>query len=243
MRSMGYEIWHINRGYSLAMFLRRQTVDVVLDVGGNIGQFAEYVRNGGFKGSIVSFEPVTEAAELLRQQAQYDRNWQVHECALGSTVGEGVLNISTSTVFSSLRELTVVASNFGSGPTVVARRTVRIRTLDDLVPTNVGTRIFLKLDTQGYDQDVLEGGKKTLERVVGIQLELSSTPLYENAWDIPDALRYLRGLGFCVCQVSPVNFIHDDSSTALEFDFVLVRRKEKMSGEGGCELDKHFFLD
>src|SRR3712207_4664575 len=65
-------------------WLRREMqVNVVLDVGANVGQYARKLRRGGYRGRSVSFEPVAELSARLQKKAASDDRWQVHGYALG----------------------------------------------------------------------------------------------------------------------------------------------------------------
>ncbi len=70
LRKMGWDIRRFSPQNSewsrLVQQLQVHDVDVVFDIGANIGQFAQNLRNSGFEGRIVSFEAATAAyGELL----------------------------------------------------------------------------------------------------------------------------------------------------------------------------------
>jgi hypothetical protein len=64
----------------------------------------------------------------------------------------------------------------------VAREKVRLATLDSVFDAyaRAGDRVLLKIDTQGYERQVLDGAARSLPRLAGLQLELSLVPLYEG---------------------------------------------------------------
>lgn len=220
---LGYEFSHLSRPYSVSAFLQSAGVDLVVDAGANIGQFGSLIRAGRYRGVIISFEPVPAAFAELTRMAANDEQWIVRECALGSDFGVRTLYISRDSVFSSFKRSAPPAGVFGSAVAAVAEHTTRVSTVDRELNKLSSEKVFLKLDTQGFDKEVLLGAPHTLKRTVGIQVELSSTPLYHDTWAIPDALGYLAKLGFSVCQVHPVNFSSSDGIAGLEFDFILCR--------------------
>src|SRR5579871_3544754 len=87
----------------LERFFKHYEVDCVFDVGANNGQYATLLRRRvGYKGSIVSFEPIPAAAALVREKASSDSNWYVEEAALDATSGHATFNVMQGKQFSSL---------------------------------------------------------------------------------------------------------------------------------------------
>lgn len=127
----------------------------LLDVGANQGQYAQNFRALGFGGPGLSFEPSTEAFDPLEAAAAHDQYWEVHNVALGANPGMLKLYISTDSVSSSL--LVVADQHTRAARRSTARETLRVevRTLDSYAGEIDGDRLWLKLDTQGYESRVL----------------------------------------------------------------------------------------
>ena len=86
-----------------ATLMRKREIDLVLDVGANKGQFGLSLRNQiGYRGRIVSFEPLSEAFAELRRIAARDVAWSCHNLALGDETGSATINISANSHSSSL---------------------------------------------------------------------------------------------------------------------------------------------
>ena len=72
----------------LQQLLSHHRIRLVLDVGANIGQYAKGLRDAGFKGRIISFEPVLTAHAKLKKAAQGDALWTVaSRMAIGDVRG------------------------------------------------------------------------------------------------------------------------------------------------------------
>lgn len=158
-------------------------VTLVLDVGANVGQYAGYLRTAGYGGRIVSFEPLADAHAALSRRAAGDAGWTVApRMALGASEGEIEINVSGDRDMSSL--LPMRAEILAVSPTsrTVAREKVRLATLDSVFDdyARADDRVLLKIDTQGYERQVLDGAARSLPRLAGLQLELSLVPLYEG---------------------------------------------------------------
>jgi FkbM family methyltransferase len=202
-------------------------VNCVLDVGAREGEFALSLRNSGYHGQIVSFEPVASSFGVLSQRAHADPAWAVHNLALGSEDTVTEINVMRGTNFSSLRapRRDGVEDFEEFGNVVDHTETIRIRRLDDVFADVTSMvpepRVFLKMDTQGWDLEVFKGAGASLDHVVGLQSELSIRPLYEGMPDLDTALSTYQSSGFVVSGVYAVG--RDTQLQLAEFDCVMLR--------------------
>jgi FkbM family methyltransferase len=211
--------------------LKRLDVDCVWDVGANTGQFGRMLRSyAKYDGWIVSFEPVSRAFSELTELAQRDGRWRVFKVALGSRDEERVIKVADNTVLSSFLESSDYSVEaFGRKHTAVtAEENVSVRTIDsiatDVMEDLPDARVFLKLDTQGWDLEVMEGAQNFLQRVVGLQSEVSLKALYDGMPHYVETLSYLERKGFELSGLFPVN--RDRKLRLIELDCVVVRPAE-----------------
>src|SRR5579863_5225118 len=157
MRQVGFDVRRAGPGRfpDLADFLAARQVDLVLDVGANIGQFGKALRSRGYRGEMISFEPVNAVYRQLKATADRDGNWQTHNMALGAAAGRAALNVSRSTVFSSILDQSPDTSRMEPDSAVIRQEEVTVARLDDLVEPSGDRIVFLKIDTQGYERLVL----------------------------------------------------------------------------------------
>ena len=94
---------------------------------------------------------------------------------------------------------------------------VPIFTLDQ-VAERISGNIFLKVDTQGYERQVMEGGRKTISRTLGILMELPVIHTYQGEWHFHEGLKYMFELGFVPAQIQAVGYHGSDHASAVEFD-------------------------
>lgn len=185
-----------------AMLCQHKGITHVIDIGANTGQFAESLYDFGYTGKVISFEPVSKVWEQLRQRAQAYPNWEVAErCAIGDQDGEIVMNISDDTVFSSALPIkdSYVAHNRKSR--IVQQETAPAYRLDSIIeqylPQGAAARILLKIDTQGYEKQVLDGAAGTLARSLGLKIEVPLYAMYEHtAFTFYDIADFTRAAGF-----------------------------------------------
>ena len=113
----------------VAWVLRETEVNLVIDVGANVGQFAKALRRAGYQGRIASFEPVAEPVRKLRQAASGDPEWQVHQCALGDQEGQATINARPGTM-SSMLESSEFGENWSAKLRENSTETIQVRRLD-----------------------------------------------------------------------------------------------------------------
>jgi FkbM family methyltransferase len=233
-RSLGYDIVPLRemkeRDFALHLreLLTRLEIDCVLDVGANVGQYHDFLRDRVlYDGPIVSFEPVSRHVQLLRERARGDSDWHIEGYALGAQDGSLPINVMASDQFSSflqpdnsrMREFEAL-----NVPSHV--ETVAVRTLDGVLPMlreRLGfERPYLKLDTQGFDIEVLQGARDSLGAVKALQTEASVIGIYKGMPGYMDTIRYLGDSGFDITGFYPVS--RDRSLRLIEFDCVMINR-------------------
>jgi FkbM family methyltransferase len=211
------------RGPNLNTFLETRRINTVLDVGANVGQFAKYLRNIGYRDQIVSFEPVTATYEELLSNSEHDPLWSARRLGLSNVAGPKKINVTKVTEFSSLVPQLSAATELTKGAEIVGTETIEIVRLDDIFEEFGSRRVLLKIDTQGSEQAVIEGASNSLKSILGVQLELPIEHLYENTWTIDEAIGKMRRYGFKLAQTSVVNVMTHDRASAVEFDCLFRR--------------------
>jgi FkbM family methyltransferase len=209
----------------LAAMLRHHQVNLVLDVGANVGQFAQGLRRGGYTGRMVSFEPMQDAHRQLRAAARSDPKWEIAApVAIGDHEGEIDLHVAGNSVSSSVLEMLDSHSIAAPESSYVTSERVRVSTLDFMTRDKIGTddAVFLKIDTQGYEDRVLDGAKAVLAKARGLQLELSFVALYDGQQLFHPLMDRLRAIGFSPWAIWP-GFCDPASGRMLQVDVALFR--------------------
>jgi FkbM family methyltransferase len=218
----GLHVARYNPDASLDVFLTallaHLQIETVLDVGAHVGEFGSRLRRLGYAGQIISFEPVAASYASLAHQAARDERWVTHQVALGRSDGHQPITVPAASVLASFRPFVATLPSALQGVGDLRLETVQVARLDSFP---VAGRTLLKLDTQGWDLEVLEGATGILSAVLAVQTELSVLPLYEGAPTMLEALPRLRELGFVPSAMFPV--LRDEHLRLREFDCVLVR--------------------
>jgi len=229
-RYFGYEFVRTSQlayrdinAHLIALF-KQLDINCVLDVGANMGQFASNLRRAGYQGQIISFEPIMECFEHLKKHE--NKNWVVHNFALGNEEKTLDINITNKNVFSSfLKPNEYSVHRFNESAKVSRTQRVEVKRLDDIFNGIVSInnpRIFLKLDTQGFDLEVLKGAQQSLRHVFGLQSEISCKAIYAGMPTHVESLQYIDHLGYEVTDIYPL--AHDKlDMSLLEFDCIFKR--------------------
>lgn len=232
-RRLGYDVVrfsaHNSETARIYRMLQYYGVDLILDVGANIGQYAQGLREAGFKGRIISFEPLSAAHHVLVQAGHKDPYWTVApRAAIGNAEGTIEIHVSANSVSSSILEILDLHRRVAPQSEYVGSEHVPLVRLDTIARdylTNAGP-IFLKIDTQGYERHVLEGARGVLDRVVGVQAELSLAPLYKGQLLFDEMVAQLRQEGYRLYDLFP-ELTDPESGRLLQANGIFFRPQQQ----------------
>lgn len=209
----------------LLAILKHRQINTVFDVGANTGQYATFLRQAGYDGRIISFEPLSDAHAELQEASAGDGKWAVApRMALGHRIGKATVNRSAESDMSSILPLTQEALTFTPSSEMTDTEEVGLTRLDEVFDryATPDDRVFVKVDTQGYEAAVLLGAMNRMDRIDGWQLELSLVKLYEGepAWrEVADVL---ADLGYEPFLIIP-GYFSRHIARMLQFDGVFFR--------------------
>lgn len=219
----------------LKHMLRRQEIDCVLDVGANVGQYGSELRQIGYTGTIISFEPDPDAFERLQIRASKDARWLTRNIGLGASEGTLTLNRMAISQFNSFHSPSIEDTKvFQEYNRIIDRVPVPVNRLDHIWPElqKVArfSRVFLKMDTQGYDLEVFKGASAAWGQIRGLQSEAAVDRLYDGSPGFATSLDVYRTAGFALAGVFAVN---PDQDIVLEMDCYFLPKTE----QGGDQIE------
>lgn len=222
-----HETMHLGRLFDLL------GVDLVIDIGANAGQYATRLRHEvGYRGAIVSVEPIPEMIEYINRARQNDPDWYLEPLAISDRNGTVTFNVMNDLQCSSL----VMPDNsetslFARQTTVERQITVRSESLDALMSKWLDggrfKRPFLKLDTQGHDVTIVKGCRRMRE-FVAFQSELSVKRLYQGTPAFAEAIVEYCALGYDISALVPNNAA--GFPQLIETDCIMIRRDMVVGG-------------
>jgi FkbM family methyltransferase len=231
INDQGFELARTDIGTSEKLHTKclfdHHKIDLVLDVGANRGRYASFLRECGYLGKIVSFEPLSSVYDNLLKLSKKDPLWDVApRVAIGNCNDEIIINIAGNDGQSS-SALKMLDTHLKAAPDSAysGSERVKLRRLDEIAQEYIekNEKVFLKIDVQGLEEQVIQGAEGILPTIEGIQIELSLVPLYQNQILYRETIDLLDELGYEMHSVVP-NFIDTKTGRVLQMDGIFFRR-------------------
>lgn len=227
-RSVGYDIrkYNAHPPNYFAMSLCAHGINLVFDVGANIGQFATHLRGLGYSGRTVSFEPLAEEWNRLCEASKADPLWEVApRTAIGSEDGEIEIHRAGNSWSSSALPMLDAHLNAAPESAYIGIERAPLRRLDSIGTEYLrpDSKLLIKIDTQGFEHEVIKGSPRLLSFATGVHIELSMVPLYEGQVLYDDLIAQLKSLGFKQLWVVDPMFFDQKSGRLLCVDATFYR--------------------
>lgn len=209
LRKTGFDIKRYPTKFykGISFFLKEKEIDLIIDIGAFNGLYGNLMRELGYKGTIISFEPVSSSFRLLKENCKGDSDWICVNKALGDSEGEAIINIAKFAPSNSILAFDESGTFGDERLEMVNSEKIEITTLDKFFSENIQNKyknILVKIDTQGFEKKVLEGGNDTIGRVAGLQIESSLIPMYEGETLFDEMLPFLKQKNFVLAGMEEV---------------------------------------
>ena len=217
LSSLGYEIKKKSNYFNFT----EHNIDLVFDVGAHVGEFGTKIRESGYKGKIISFEPQTEIFLELKNVVKNDTNWILHpRCALGEKNKLENINILSETNCSSILKPNLKLFELDKSITKIRVEECNVYSLDYIINKyySISKNTYLKIDTQGYDKNVLDGFQKNIEKIKFIQLEAGLYDLYEDEKLYEYYIEFFKSVNYELWDLRP--FAYNKFGRLVQFDMI-----------------------
>ena len=226
---------HLNkRGISYSRYLlfkKKWVLDcnirTVIDIGANVGEFTAVFAELFPDARIYAFEPLLDCFEQLRKVAkQYQGRVKVFNIALGTQEGSFEFQRSSWAPASSFREMSNLHKK--NYPHSARSETVKVnvKTLDDVFKNiDLNKNIFIKVDVQGFEDEVIKGGLEVVKQAKVLVVECSLQSTYEGEPMFDGIYNLLRSIGF-EYRGSLKQSIRKDDQSFLQADCVFMKKPQ-----------------
>jgi len=208
-------------------WLQEFNIRTVIDVGTNRGQFAFMAQPFFPEAVFHCFEPQRDVAEGMWRKVVkrgLEDRFVVHRIALGNFNGTVKMNRAENTTDSSFLNMTDYFRGIYKVPPRPREEEVVVRKLDDMTLGVIYSELLLKIDVEGYEEQVLRGGEKLLEKVKVIYIEVTfQRERYQGQLLFDDLYSILRTRGFSCFGFSQV-YYHYHSGAPYYADAVFVKK-------------------
>ena len=195
---------------SLLRVILKNNITNVFDVGANVGQFIQKIRNIGFNGKIYAFEPISINFEKLKNLK--DKNLECYKNGFGTKNENIEINITSGTDLSSILQPNKQGKDLlGDKIDIVSREIIQIKRFDSFFNPKKHLNNLLKIDTQGYDLNVLKGASSILKHINYILIETSFINIYKDSPDFYVVNKYLNDKNFYLTNIYPLSKNKDGS--------------------------------
>ena len=209
----------------LKKIVQQEKINLLLDVGAHAGETGWVFRERvGYVGRIVSFEPLSERFSILQERAKLDPPWECQQIALGEKNEIKTFNVFNNLYTSSFLKVDGALEK-ECKLQKIREEAIQIRRLEDLFSSlcKETDSILLKIDTQGFEKQVLEGLGKYLSQIRLVKLELSCVPLYEGETLMGEMILYMKSKGFVPILIQPGHV--SENSHHLQADLLFLNNK------------------
>ncbi len=225
LRTVGLDVHRYHPSPDRLTWVCSMNIESVIDVGANVGQSAILFRSYLPKAYIYSFEPVQESFKNLEHTMRGDKNFSAYQLAFGDINGTLSIHRSDYSLTSSLLPMEQLHTESLGHAHNLEDEIVAVQRMDDFFSGNlhIGGEILVKIDAEGYERAVIEGGRRTLLQVKALVIENSYVPRYTGQSLFEDLYPILLSLGFYYAG-SLTQKLHPHTGEILFEDSLFIRR-------------------
>jgi FkbM family methyltransferase len=188
----------------ISEFLKNKSIKTIIDVGAHKGEFAQNALQIEGVNKIIAFEPQKKIFELLKEKFLNNNKISLNNFALSEKVGKKMMKINKMTATSTLNNEINKNSLYFKFKSFLLYQKNSIITEEEINTTTFdaffsGEKFYqntlLKIDTEGYELNVLMGSDQKITEVRYILIENQYSKMYKNV-DFEECHNFLRKKNF-----------------------------------------------
>ena len=213
---------------NLLCFIERSDITLLIDIGANLGEFSRSFRRLFHRSHIVAFEPASDAFEVMKYSFKEHKNVFVENIGISDISGEKEMYVPKDNKLSGFAAYTDNLNTWRKMD-IGNLQTVNVSTLDSYESTiekmkNTASvdKVVVKIDVQGHELNVLNGGGTVLRKADMVLCECTFAPVYkglEPSFSRVCSILYEHGLRPIIFQ----DYGYQASNYAMERDVLFVK--------------------
>lgn len=135
--------------------------NVAIDIGANVGFYSYHCSK--FFNKVHAFEPILDVSSHLREYSKKNQNIILHDCALSNCNGKDFISIP----YNEKSILNYGYASLSNKFKDLEKIEIEKRTLDSF---NFNDVDFIKIDVEGHEAEVIEGGISSIKKFMPLML-------------------------------------------------------------------------
>jgi FkbM family methyltransferase len=208
--------------FAAARQLILENCDLAVDIGANNGEWITAVKCNGYDGKAICIEPLKK--NYMRLKNNNFNNVISLNCAIGNRNGYIYINqASNDGKSSSILQLDNYHKLAAPNIKYVGREKVKISKLSKILETYTEKKMFIKIDTQGYEFEILKSiNRNNFKNIYAFEIETNLVSTYKNVILIEDIIKYLRNRGYRPTRIE-CGFGMSNFGQQLQSDILFIR--------------------
>lgn len=216
---------------TMNLWLTKLKIKTVIDVGANEGQFLEFIRQTLPTCKTICFEPMEEPFNKLQERYGNNDKVVLKNFALGKkkeTLAMFKNSFSPSSSILKMSDKHIQSFPFTKN---VTEQPIKVETLDNISPSlQIEKPFLIKIDVQGYEKFVIEGGIETIKQADVIIVELSYKELYDDQPLFDEVYALLVNNNFVISGI--LDQLKDpNDGEFLQCDAIFINKNVQKSGK------------
>tara|TARA_A100001011_G_scaffold393392_1_gene483123 strand:- start:550 stop:1248 length:699 start_codon:yes stop_codon:yes gene_type:complete len=217
---LGFDLYPFDNRNSIQNYLSflfaRYDIRDLIDIGANKGQYHNMIRNMGYKGSVYLIEPLEKEWNFLKKNIVSKKTILLERMAIGEKEEIKILYETKNSVSSSLKRKLEEKD-------IISENEVKVRCLDNVVREINKEDLFIKIDSQGHEYEIVSSLKSSLPQIKFIQAELAINPSYAGEKNYLENIDMFKTIGFELIFLFPG--IRDKEGFLSEIEAIFINSK------------------
>ena len=164
--------------------------------------------------------------ELKKNSKKYSL-WETVNLGFGKEKSSEFLNISKNSVSSSISQVLETSTSVEPGTKFISREQIKLISLNEYLSNDEfrDKKIFVKIDTQGFEKNIILGTEKVKNKIQGFMVELSIVKLYTSEASVNEMIGLLNKLGFELWSIER-GFSNKKTGQTLQVDAIFMNKNE-----------------